>query len=106
MSTMPSHPNRSKTNIRAGQNPKPAQIARAREAAGLDRDQAAAYVYANYRTWQNWELEADTAEHRRMHPATWELFQIKLAAKRLLEAGEISPALLRELGIFLPEKTT
>lgn len=99
---VPSHPNRSKTNIRAGQNPTPAQIKRSREEAGLDRDQAAEFVYANYRTWQNWELEKDAEEHRRMHPTTWELFQIKLAARRMLERGEISPAILRELGILLP----
>ena len=38
-----------------------------------------------------------------MHPATWELFQVKLAARKLLEARELSPSLLRELGLHLPD---
>lgn len=100
---MPSHPNRSKTNIKAGSNPTPAQIRRAREDAGLTQEQAAELVYGNWRTWQNWEADKDAAEHRRMHPATWELFQVKIAARKLLAEKEISPALLRELGLYLPD---
>lgn len=97
------HPNRSKTNIRAGSNPTPAQIRRAREQAGLTLEQASALVHSTWRSWQHWESDVDAAEHRRMHPATWELFQVKLAAKKLLEARELSPSLLRELGLFIPD---
>jgi hypothetical protein len=112
--TMPSHPNRSKTNIKAGSNPSPAQIRRWREELvqlvapelahdiNAARELAGSFVYASWRTWQNWEAEADSVEHRRMHPATGELFQAKLAALKLLASRELSPALLRELGLYLP----
>lgn len=100
---VPSHPNRSKTNIRAGSNPTPAQVRRAREKAGLTLEQAGALVYTSWRTWQNWEADEGSAEHRRMHAATWELFQVKLAAKNLLEQRELSPSLVRELGLFIPD---
>ncbi len=116
MPEMSNHPNRSKSNIKAGANPTPAQVRRAREEyaklaaphLGPDdinaaRELAGDLVYASWRTWQNWEADAGTPEHRRMHPATWELLQAKLAAVRLLDKREISPALLRELGLYLPE---
>lgn len=100
---MRSHPNRSKTNIRAGANPTPAQVIRAREEAGLTQRQAAALVHTSWRSWQNWEAEKDSPEWRRMHSATWELFQVKIAAKKLLEKGELAPSMLRRLGLYLPE---
>ena len=53
-------------------NPSPAEIRQARELAGLSQTQAAALVHAGLRSWQHWE-----AGDRVMHPAFWELFQIK-----------------------------
>lgn len=100
---LPGHPNRSKTNIRAGQNPTPAMVRRAREDAGLTLEQAGAMVYTSLRTWQNWEADASSAEHRRMHAATWELFLVKVAAREALKKGRIAPADLRALGLQLPE---
>ena len=54
-------------------NPPPTEIRQAREAAGLSQTQAAAIVHAGLRSWQHWE-----AGDRVMHPAFWELFQIKI----------------------------
>jgi DNA-binding XRE family transcriptional regulator len=100
---MPGHPNRSKTNVRAAANPSPAEIRRAREEAGLTLEQAGALVYTSWRTWQNWEAGKESPEHRRMHPATWELFLVKVQARRLLERGRIAPLALKDLGLQLPE---
>lgn len=52
--------------------PTPAQIAAAREAAGLTQQQAGELVHTDNRTWRRWE-----AGDRAMHPAFWELFLIK-----------------------------
>lgn len=68
----PNHPNRSK-KPGPGKTPKPAEIRAAREAAALTQTQAGELVHANLRSWQQWE-----AGDRRMHPAFWELFQLKL----------------------------
>ena len=94
---MSNHPNRSQTNRNVGGNPKPAEILQAREAEGLTQDQAGTLLYSGRRTWQDWE-----AGERRMHPASLELFTVKCNARRLLKVGEISPALLRKLGLYLP----
>lgn len=53
-------------------SPKPSQVRAAREAAGLTQTAAAALIYCTLRGWQEWE-----AGNRRMHPALWELFQLK-----------------------------
>lgn len=100
--TVATHPNRSKTNIRAGANPTPAQVRAGRERARLSRDQAGELVYSSERGWQNWELELDATEHRRMHPATWELFLAKVGVMEMIAKGELTPAHARELGIYLP----
>lgn len=63
-----------------GTAPKPTEIRAAREAAGLTQTAAAVLVYSTLRTWQDWEAEGDT--NRRMHPAIWELWQIKTAHLR------------------------
>lgn len=73
------------------------------EAAGLTLEQAGALVYTSWRTWQNWEADADSAEHRRMHPSTWELFQVKLAARSFLAERSLTPAHVRALGLYLPD---
>ncbi|MHB1023351.1 MAG: helix-turn-helix domain-containing protein [Acidobacteriaceae bacterium] len=66
------HPNRSRAGS-AASNPFPADIRSARESAGITQSTAAAMIHASLRGWQKWE----TGE-RRMHPAFWELFQIKI----------------------------
>ena len=53
-------------------NPAPADILAARQAAGLTQSQAAALVHGSLRAWQQWE-----AGDRRMHPGLWELFRLK-----------------------------
>ena len=63
---MPNPPNR---------NPPPEEIRDAREAAGLSQTAAGALVHTTCRTWQQWE-----AGDRRMHPAFFELFSIKVSA--------------------------
>lgn len=54
--------------------PTPDAIRAARKAAGLTQTQAAALIYCTMRAWQDWE-----AGKRSMHPAMWELWQIKAA---------------------------
>lgn len=72
------HQNRSKKNPSPARNPAPAEVRAAREAAGLTQSQAAALVHTVLRTWQQWEDETAGPSARRMHPAFWELFNIKL----------------------------
>lgn len=67
---MPNHPNRSAITPR--RNPLPSVIQGAREAAKLTQGQAAALVHTTDRVWRQWE-----AGDRQMHPAFWELFQLK-----------------------------
>lgn len=57
-------------------SPTKEEIRVAREAAGITQAQAGALVHANLRSWQKWE-----AGERAMHPAFWELFQIKATAR-------------------------
>ena len=78
------HPNRSKNH--PSRNPKPAEVKAARETLqrkqlGPDDQQmgitaaqtfCAAKVHTTCRVWQQWE-----AGDRRMHPAFWELFNLK-----------------------------
>lgn len=54
--------------------PAPADVRAARISAGMTQSTAAGLVHANLRAWQMWE-----AGDRRMHPAMWELWQIKSA---------------------------
>jgi DNA-binding transcriptional regulator YiaG len=56
-------------------DPGPAAIRAAREAAGLTQTAAAQVIYSTLRTWQDWESGA-----RRCHPALWELWRIKVRA--------------------------
>lgn len=71
---MENHPNRSRAGSPA-QNPAPAEIRAAREAAGLSQTAAAALIHCTLRGWQEWE-----AGNRRMHPGLWELFRIKTSS--------------------------
>lgn len=54
-------------------NPSPADIRAARKAAGMTQPVAGALLHSSSRAWQQWE-----AGDRRMHPALWELFTMKL----------------------------
>lgn len=53
-------------------NPTPQEIKQARIHAGLTQSQAAALIYKNIRTWQQWE-----SGDREMDVAFFELFKIK-----------------------------
>ena len=57
-------------------SPSPVTIKKAREAAGQTLAQAAAEVHADLRSWQKWE-----AGDRKMHPAFWDLYQLKTQLK-------------------------
>ncbi len=70
---MNNHPNRGKSN--PASNPSPEQIRAAREQANLTQTAAAAVIYCSLTGWQQWD-----AGTRRMHPAFWELFNIKVKA--------------------------
>ena len=74
---MSNHPNRSRAGS-PSRNPSPGDVRAARAAAGITQAEAAALVHATRRAWEQWELEIDDPNHRRMHPACWELFQIKI----------------------------
>jgi hypothetical protein len=86
---MANHPNRAADS--ASRNPTAAEIAAAREAAGLTPTAAGALVHVTYRTWKQWEDGA-----RRMHPAIWDLFcrearsadQVLVALRDLVAAVE------------------
>lgn len=69
---MTNHPNRRPS---ADSNPAPDAIKAARAAAGLTQTQAAKLVHMEQRGWARWE-----SGDRRMHPAIWELWQIKIGA--------------------------
>jgi DNA (cytosine-5)-methyltransferase 1 len=73
---MSNHPNRSGKGV--SRNPKPKEIIAARLDAGLSQTAAAELVHTSCRAWQQWETEEGTEGHRRMHPAFWELFRIKV----------------------------
>jgi len=75
---MANHPNRSGKS--KSRNPKPAEIRKAREGAGLSQAAAGEMLHTTVGTWAQWEAEEGSDGHRRMHPAFWELFQIKIAA--------------------------
>jgi DNA-binding transcriptional regulator YiaG len=90
------HPNRCKDRG-PGSNPKPEEILRAREAAGLTQEEAGVLLFSGWRSWQDWERG-----ERRMHPATWELFNIKVRARKLLADEAIAADLVKRLGIHLP----
>ncbi|ORJ49431.1 hypothetical protein B2M27_15615 (plasmid) [Kluyvera intermedia] len=53
-------------------NPTPDEIREARLSAELTQATAAQLVYSSLNAWSQWERG-----ERKMHPAIWELFQIK-----------------------------
>ena len=66
------------------ESPLPPAIRAARDLAGISQTAAASLVHTTCRTWQQWE-----AGDRKMHPAFWELFQIK-TAMRIVHGVEMS----------------
>lgn len=87
---MSNHPNRSKAGSES-RNPTPEEVRQAREAVqarlgtGITEAQelCAASVHSNLRSWQKWETDADISDSsRRMHPAFWELHNLKADAIR------------------------
>lgn len=70
---MPNHPNRGPQSPFS--NPAPEVVRAARETAGLSQTAAGALLHTTCRTWQQWE-----AGDRRMHPAFWELFRMKVGS--------------------------
>lgn len=69
---MSNHPNRGNRANNAASNPYPSEITAARMASGLTVAECANLVYASAVKWQKWESGDD-----RMHPACFELFNIK-----------------------------
>lgn len=59
-------------------SPTPKQIKDARLSVGLSQTEAAALIGKSMRTWQNWEAPIESKEHRKMDPALFELFFLKL----------------------------
>lgn len=77
LAVVANHPNRSKKGRPAGASPTPAEVRAAREKAGLTQTEAAAKISGTLRSWQNYEADEGTPDHRRMHPGLFELFLIK-----------------------------
>lgn len=61
-----------------GVSPDPERVKALRERHDLTQEQAAALVYAQRRTWQDWERGVAV-----MHPGLWELFCVKVGAIQL-----------------------
>ena len=81
---MTNHPNRGQRGPLA--NPLPAEIIATRKAAGLTQTEAASLVCGSLRAWQQWE-----AGDRRMHPAFWDLFCIKISINQPLSCRATKP---------------
>ena len=68
---MTNHPNRGPRT--AASTPTPSDVIEARMAARLTQTEAARVIHCSLRAWQQWE-----AGDRRMHPAFFELWNLKL----------------------------
>jgi len=90
---MTNHPNRGAKA--PSSNPAPVDIIVARKAAGMTQTAAASIVYSSCRSWQQWE-----AGDRRMHPAVWELFKIKVEEDKLISSKEKDNA-IKNLEVLL-----
>lgn len=62
--------------------PTPNEIRKARMDAGLSQTEAAKLLHKGLKTWQNWEAHPVTSSHRKMDPALWELFNIKIGKSK------------------------
>jgi putative transcriptional regulator len=78
---MANHPNRSGKH--PSRNPTPEEIKAAREAAQMTSAEAGALVHSTESKWREWESGA-----RRMHPAFFELFNIKVKGQSKSTNGE------------------
>ena len=65
------------TKVKHPMAPTPAQVRAAREAGRMTLAEAGAVVHVHGETWRNWE-RPDSAQARHMHPAFWELFNLKM----------------------------
>lgn len=63
--------------------PDPSHVRSARQAAGLTQTASAAIVHSTCRAWQLWE-----AGDRKMHPASWELFNLKINTRLMTQTEE------------------
>lgn len=72
--------------------PSPDEIRQAREDAGLSQTKAGELVHVACRTWQQWEAQPEIKSHQKMHPAFWELFNLK--TKKLKKIKGASPSAL------------
>lgn len=77
---MSNHPNRSRQTPSPARNPTPEEIRRVRESADLTQVEAARLIYTSARAWQQWE-----AGERRMHPAWWTLFRLRVGVLTLAQ---------------------
>ena len=68
------HPNRSRNRGSSGITPTAAEVRAARGA--LTQEQAAAIIYTSGRRWRSYE-----SGESRMHPAAYELFNLKMGAQ-------------------------
>lgn len=82
---MGNHPNRGK-NKSAKSNPTPEEVRKLRHDAELTLQQAGDLLHTSGNVFSQWETRPEQPNHRRMHPAFWELFQIKVAA---IQAGSV-----------------
>lgn len=69
---MVNHPNRSTRGETVRPAPSPEDVKDARQQTELTQEAAAESIYSTLRAWQDWESGA-----RKMHPALFELFQLK-----------------------------
>lgn len=76
---MTAHPNRSKWGRR---NPMPAEVRALRAESGLTQAQFGELVHTTGRVVMQWEADLPDPKARRMHPAFWELINIKLGTRR------------------------
>lgn len=98
LAAMSNHPNRGGNRFNnAGANPTPTQIRALLEQSKLTQEAFGDLVYKSTRTVEDW-----LAGERRMPPDTWELLQLKIKARELLERGRIAPVDLKNLGLQLP----
>lgn len=79
------HPNRNANSMAA--SPTAAQVRKARLAADLTPQEAGALVYERSQRW----LKFENGEAR-MHPAVWELFNVKLSQRLGLELWQAMAA--------------
>jgi DNA-binding XRE family transcriptional regulator len=90
-----------RSRLRTEEGPSPEEVRAARESAGLTQAEAGALVHSPWHSWNKWETDASSDNSRHMHPATWDLFRIKIAARGLRAKGLIDAKTLKRLEIEL-----